>query len=145
MHLKVAIRDYKAANDDAVRLLELDPSNYAGHHAHGYYLCMIGEKAAGLKEIDLAIKLDPEHAARDYAVRASERLAEKKPSEAVADATKALEINPRDRRELHPRQGFHAGQRVEQGDRRPRRSDPALARGSRLLDIAGRGQGAWWM
>ena len=96
MHLRVALRDYKGGDADAQKLIELDPSNFAGHHAHGYYMCMIGgNMPEGLKEIELAIKLDPQHATRDYAVRALIRLAQGKPSEAVADASKALEINPR--------------------------------------------------
>jgi len=95
MHVKVAMGDLKGGDADAVRMIQLDPSQYVGHHAHGYYMVMTGNEEAGLKEIDLAIQSDPEHAIKDYLVRALTRLKQYHPSEAVADATKALEINPR--------------------------------------------------
>jgi tetratricopeptide (TPR) repeat protein len=95
MHLRILVADYKAADEDAVRLIELAPSAYAGHHSHGVLLDMRGQRAEALKEVDLAIKAGPRIASRDYTLRAKLRLAKGEFSEAIADATSALEINPR--------------------------------------------------
>ena len=94
MQLKVRIHDFKGADADAVRLIELTPSSFWGHHAHGGYLQLTGNWDEAIKEISLAIQLQPDGAARDYTARAMYRLGHEKFSEAVADATAALELDP---------------------------------------------------
>jgi tetratricopeptide (TPR) repeat protein len=95
MEARTFLRDYRAADADAVRMIELDPSGYGGHHAHGWYLYMTGERVESLKQLDLAIQADPQHAAKDYLARAVARLEQQKYSEVVADASRVIEINPR--------------------------------------------------
>ena len=94
MWVRSWLNDGPGSEGDAVRLIELSPGNYWGHHAHGWGLVRQGKADEAMKEINLAIKLAPNLAARDYTIRALYGLSRARFSEAVADATMALETDP---------------------------------------------------
>ena len=92
--VKAMMHDYKNADLDAQRMIELAPSYWGGHHAHGFYLTMTGDWEHAKKDSIWSSNWRRTCAARDFTMRASYWHQHCKFSEAVADATMALEIDP---------------------------------------------------
>ena len=141
MWVRLWLNDGPGSEADAVRLIELSPANYWGHHAHGWGLVRQGKADEAMKEINLAIKLAPNLAARDYTIRALYGLSRARILRSGRRCHHGLgDRSPSTRRASGPRRRPLSDQAVEESRRRFQDPGPGCPRLCRLLDVSRRSQ-----